>query len=178
MTKEPLDNINDMLQSSVLPWAAGRLVGSGGPTFAKTKTGRPVMPARYIYVRATPTAAGHPFGKVENCISKTANHRPVIGDRSTLHSRMPLQGLHYACRNHPNCLWKSVNKCSQIVPKLIQNRCLRRSGGHFGATRVQRLPQDIIFNDFTCFWDPIWRPVLDIFVCQLLYLSDTFLFTK
>ena len=28
---------------------------------------------------------------------------------------------------------------------------------------MQRLPQDIIFYDFTQFWDPIWRPVLGHF---------------
>ena len=73
-----------------------------------------------------------PVGKVDNCISKTANHRPVIGDRSTL----PQQN---ACARY----WKTH---VEITPIVLENL----------SKMVPKSSQNLSKIDFWEVWRPLW----------------------
>ena len=67
--------------------------------------------------------------------------------------------LQNACKNHQKYVIKTDENGSKMIPKPLQNRSWRGSGGHLGATLETRCFQDLIFYDFGSILGPPLRPV-------------------
>ena len=60
---------------------------------------------------------------------------------------------------HANITKTMLEKLTKMVPKPLQNRSWRGSGGHLGATLETRCFQDLIFDDFGSILGPPLGPV-------------------
>ena len=67
--------------------------------------------------------------------------------------------LQNACKNHKNYVRKTDENGPKMVPKPLQNRSWRGSGGHLGATLEARCFQDFTFDDFGSNLGPPLGPV-------------------
>ena len=67
--------------------------------------------------------------------------------------------LQNAYKNHQNYVRKTDENGPKMVPKPLQNRSWRRSGGLLGANLETRCFQDIIFDDFGSILGPPLGPV-------------------
>ena len=67
--------------------------------------------------------------------------------------------LQNACNNHQQYIRNKYEDCSKMVPKPLQNRSLRGTGGHLGATLETRCFQDFIFDDLGSILGPPLGPV-------------------
>ena len=66
--------------------------------------------------------------------------------------------LKNACQNHQNYVRQTNENGPKMVPKPLQNRSWRGSGGLLGATLETRCFQDLIFDDFGSILEPPLRP--------------------
>ena len=86
--------------------------------------------------------------------------------------------LNYACRNHPNCVRKSVKNGSQIVPKPIQNRFLRSLEATLEPPVCRGCPKTsfftILLNFGTPFGDRFWVILGIIFLCFFMIFLTLF----
>ena len=64
-----------------------------------------------------------------------------------------------ACKNHKKYVRKTDENGPKMVPKPLQNRSWRGSGGHLGAILETRCFQDLIFDDFGSILGPPLGPV-------------------
>ena len=64
--------------------------------------------------------------------------------------------LQNACKHHQKDVRKTDEHGPKMVPKPLQNRSWRGSGGHLGATLETRCFQDLIFDDFCSNLGPLW----------------------
>ena len=71
--------------------------------------------------------------------------------------------LKNACQHHQNYVRKTNEHGPKMVPKPLQNRPWRGSGGLLGATLETRCFQDLIFDDFGSILGPPLGPVWDHF---------------
>ena len=67
--------------------------------------------------------------------------------------------LNNACRHHPKYIRKIDENRPTMVPKPLQNRSWRGSGGHLGATLETRCFQDLVVDDFGSILGPPLGPV-------------------
>ena len=67
--------------------------------------------------------------------------------------------LQNACKHHQKYVRKNDENCPNMVPKPLQNRSWRGSGGHLEATLETRCFQDLIFDDFGSILGPPLGPV-------------------
>ena len=67
--------------------------------------------------------------------------------------------LQNACKNHQKYVGKTDDNGLKMVPKPLQNRSWRGSGGHLGATLETRCFQDLMFADFGSILGPPLGPV-------------------
>ena len=67
--------------------------------------------------------------------------------------------LQNACKNSKTYVTKIDKDGSKMVPKPLQNRSWRGSGGHLGATLETRCFQDLIFDDFGSILGPPLGPL-------------------
>ena len=67
--------------------------------------------------------------------------------------------LQNACKNHQTYVRKTDENGPKMVPKPLQNRSWRGSGGHLGATLETRCFQDLIFDDFGSILGPPLGPI-------------------
>ena len=67
--------------------------------------------------------------------------------------------LQHACKHHQKYVRKTPENGPKMVPKPLQNRSWRGSGGLLGATLETRCFQDLIFNDFGSILGPPSGPV-------------------
>ena len=71
--------------------------------------------------------------------------------------------LKNACKKHQQYVRTTDENGPKMVPKPLQNRSWRGSGGHLGATLETRCFQDLIFDDFGSILGPPLGPVWDHF---------------
>ena len=57
---------------------------------------------------------------------------------------------------HAKIIQPMSEKLTKMIPKPVQNRSWRGSGGHLGATLETRCFQDLIFDDFGSNLEPVW----------------------
>ena len=67
--------------------------------------------------------------------------------------------LKNACKKHQQKCQKTDENGPKMVPKPLQNRAWRGSGGHLGATLETRCFQDFIFDDLGSILGPPLAPV-------------------
>ena len=60
---------------------------------------------------------------------------------------------------HTKIINNTLEKVTKIVPKPLQNRSWKGSGGHLGASLETRCFQDLIFDDFGSILGPPLGPV-------------------
>ena len=77
--------------------------------------------------------------------------------------------LQNACKIHQTYDKKTDENGPNMLPKPLQNRTLRGSGGHLGATLETRCFQDFMFDDFGSILGPplvpVWAHVGHYFLC-------------
>ena len=71
--------------------------------------------------------------------------------------------LQNAWKNHQTYVRKAHKHCPKIVPKPLQNRSWRGSGGHLGTTLEGRCFQDLMFDFFVSILGSPLGPVWDHF---------------
>ena len=84
--------------------------------------------------------------------------------------------LQNACKHHQKYVRKTDENGPKMVPKPLQNRSWRGSGGHLGATLETRCFQDLIFDDFGSNLGPPLGPVWAHFGHHLLHVFLKWLF--
>ena len=67
--------------------------------------------------------------------------------------------LQNACKNHQKYVRKTDENGPKMIPKPLQNRSWRGSGGLLGATLETRCFQDLIFDDFGSILGPPLGPL-------------------
>ena len=87
--------------------------------------------------------------------------------------------LKNTCKNHQKYVRKTDENGPKMVPKPLQNRSWRGSGGHLGATLETRCFQDFIFDDVGSILGPplgpVWAHFRDhVFDVFLRWLFDGF----